>query len=233
MSLTPLSNTIELVERSIFHSIRLELVDKGYLPDITLFPDTDQGVIDYNNALKAIATIQGYVIEIFNNSSPHAKNMQRVPRIVFVPGQFLPGSLGGSPDRQYTVNNSDPLKPGFFQASIQPPQTSDFNFEIYLLAKEARQIRIMLSVIALALPKRGYIPLYNEADKKIFIRQISYRSQPDATYGVNEHIYMYQVQDIFETEPQIMGRLIAPISEITVDTQIGDNPDDTLTTIIP
>lgn len=222
MSLTSLSNTIELIERSIFHSIRLELVDKGFLPDVSIFPDTDQGVIDYNTALADIATNQGYAIEVFNNSSPHAKNLQRVPRIVFVPGQFLPGALGGDMARQYVINNEDPLKPNHFRASIQPPQTTDFNFEIYIIGKEARQIRTMLGIVALALPKRGYIKLYNEPDKKIFLRQISYRSQPDNTFGVNEHIYMYQVQDVFETEPINVGNLIPPINNIQVDTQVND-----------
>ena len=34
MSATPLSDSREVVERSIFHAIRKETVDKGYIPDI-------------------------------------------------------------------------------------------------------------------------------------------------------------------------------------------------------
>ena len=34
MSLTPLTEIIKLVDRSVFHSIRQEIVDKGFIPDI-------------------------------------------------------------------------------------------------------------------------------------------------------------------------------------------------------
>jgi len=40
MSATPLTDIIQLIDRSIFHSIRQEIVDKGYLPDILETIDT-------------------------------------------------------------------------------------------------------------------------------------------------------------------------------------------------
>jgi hypothetical protein len=301
MSLTPLSDSRELVERSIFHSIRKELVDKGYLPDVEakvirpittvnigsqtfqvatnvtsffspgrifqvilstgnnanytittsvfttvttitvaeaipsaivdgsisiyFYYDDPIGVALLSNAITNIKNTQGFAIEVFGSSNSQAKYLKKIPRIVIITNQSLPGALGGAPDRIYTPFNDDPLNPGSFSVSIQPPQTVELTFDIHLVSNSAVQSRILHGIIGLATPKRGYIESYVDTNQKIFVNQYSYRSITNTTEGINEDIYMYKAEDIFETENIVTGVVVAPINQITVDFQDGEPGD--------
>ena len=298
MSTTPLSNSIELVERSLFHSIRKELVDKGYLPDIKAktevsinlvnqglkqfrasgnlttqysigrkfdviestgnngvytiaavafasgnttittieaipnatangkvsiytYYDDSVGVIAFKTALTSIITSKGFCIEIFGASNPQAKYLKKVPRIVILPNQRLPGGLGGQPDKVYTPNNGDVLNPDAFTEKTLPPQTADFTYDFHLVANTAQQSRVLHAIVALAIPKMGYVNYYNDETKKIFVNHYSYRSIPNTQEGIIEDIYMYRICDIFETEDVIGRDDIKPIVEIKIDTKEG------------
>lgn len=304
MSTTPLSNSREIVERSLFHAVRQELVDKGYLPDIKaksghtinlvttgtktfrvtgnatalytagrtfevinstgnngtytvvssafVTPNTNivvsevvpsavadgttsiytyyndpAGVIAFNTALAAIVTIKGFAIEVFGASSSQAKLAKKVPRIVIITNQSLPGSLGGAPDRIYTPANVDPLNPGSYTASILPPETVDITFDIHLVSNTAQQSRVLHGVLGLAIPKRGYVPFYTDAEQRIFVHQFSYRNIPNTIEGINQDIYMYRAEDIFETENAQVSDTggIKPITEITINTNEGIKDD--------
>jgi len=302
MSATPLSDSREVVERSLFHSIRRELVDKGYLPDISgisSFPinqitvltntirvtgnaaslytagrifsvtgstgnnqnftvvssafsspntsiivveaipdatadgqiniytyyDDNAGVASYKAAITSVISTKGFCIELFGVSSPEAKLLKKVPRISIITNQTFPGAIGGSPDRVYQGIGSDPLNPDSYTASKLPPQTADFTYDIHIISNTAEQSRIMHGIVSLALPKRGYIPLYNNANSRMFVEQYSYRNIPDSLEGINEDIYMYRVTDIFETENETVQEGIAPITQITVDRNQGLPPN--------
>ena len=296
---TSLSNSREIVDRSLYESIRLELVDKGYLPNIKgktefniiaidqlnnkitvlgnavskysnlrqfeildstgnngnyivsgtpvfntpnteiivtsalpdntadgkvsiyTYYDDSTGKNEYNTAIQNIISVKGFCIELFNVSNSQNKGLKKVPRIVILSNQSLPGSLGGSPDKFYTPNNGDILNPDYFITSNMPSETTDFSYDICLISNSAKQSRILHSIVALAMPKRGYIPFYNDPSKKFFINQFSYRSIPDTIEGIDEDIYMYQVNDIFETEDTIISTSIKPIDEIKVNTNEG------------
>jgi len=70
MSLVPLSIIEEQIERSIFESIRQELVDKSLLPDITTYNlATDQ--LQWEADLKTLkgSNTYGWVAELFGVSN--------------------------------------------------------------------------------------------------------------------------------------------------------------------
>ena len=301
MSSTPLSDSREVVERSLFHSIRKELVDKGYLPDIELlvtaginllnqgakqFRVTGNVTAKYTNGRKFTITLstgnnatytivsssysapnttitvvevipnstadgqvnlyyyyddavgialyaadivtvintKGFAIEVFGASNSQAKYLKKVPRIVILPNQSLPGGLGGSPDRIYTPVNGDILAPDTFVATVLPPQTTDYSYDICLVSDTAQQARVLHGILALGVPKRGYVKYYNDPTNQFFVVQFSYRSIPDVTEGIIEDIYMYEVRDIFETESAVVSVGIKPIVEIDIDTNEG-TPD--------
>lgn len=299
MSTTPLSDSREIVERSLFHSIRKEVVDKGYLPDVnqefsgaivainqgaktfsisgnlttnyingrklviknstanngeynilsstlsggntiisvlqvipdnTLdgsaniyrFYDDPSGVALFQNSLMTIANNLGFAIEVFGSSNSQAKYIKKIPRIVILTNQSLPGTLGGAPDRFYLPNNGDILNPNFFSAQVQPPQTVDITFDIHLVSNSSKQSRILHGILALSVPKRGYVPFYNDETKRIFVNQYSYRNINNTVEGIMEDIYMYKANDIFETNDVIVGTNIKPITEIKVDMDGGE-----------
>jgi len=80
----------------------------------------------------------------------------------------------------------------------------------------------MHGIIALSVPKRGYVEFYNDNTKQFFISQFSYRSFPDPIEGVNQDVYMYKAEDIFETNDTIISTNIKPIIKMKVDTKVGD-----------
>jgi hypothetical protein len=218
---TPFVNTAEIVERTILHNLRVHLVAKNYLPDITLYTNDISGTTGYNNAMAAIRRDKGFCIEVFGVASPHARDLKRIPRIVVIPDQALPGDIGGNPDRIYAGKGPDSTAPEGFTALVLPPQTTHFIYDIHVAWNEARQKRVLEQIVGLALPKRGYIPLYVDpvtfAESKMFIRQISHRNIESEQDGIGESIYTYEVPDIFETSPETVATGIAPINEITVE----------------
>lgn len=217
MSFTPLSNIQEIIDRSIFQAIKQEVVDKGYCPDIASYPDTDIGVTQYNADLTAISNGPlKFAIEVFGASSTEAKKYKRIPRIVIIPLQNLPGALGGSNDKIY-VKEGNKLR-----AEYLPPQTTDLTYDIHLVSKNAQQSRILSQLLGIALPKRGYIKVKDtENCDRIFVHNYTFRKFENTELGIIENIYSYRVPDIFEiANAQDTGRLISKITEITVEQKL-------------
>jgi len=214
MSTIALSTTQEIIERSIFEVIRKELVDKGYLPDITLYDDTEIGHTAYNEAISAIVVIKGFAIELFNEGSNLAKGVKKVPRIVINTGNFLPGALGGDP-RKYFTNQGLTYK-----SSVTPPQTVDFFINFHLVSNKVEQERILNSLVALSVQRRGYIPFYNDINQTFFCRYLNFFNIDDMEEGLIEKVYAYEITDCWDTEDRVIDVAIAKMTEITLHPNI-------------
>lgn len=225
MSTTPLTTVQELIERSLFERLRLECVDKGYLPDITTFPETSLGNTNYISAIKAIAnSSKGFAVEPFQNSSSQAKGMKRVPRIVINPQPFMEGALGGDSSRFYQLNGDT------YDAKVLPPQTSEYYFNVHLVSSSAAEMRVLNAIMSLSIPVRGYIPFYNNSNFNFFVRKLSGYNAPQTDEGIQETVYRFQVPDIFEVEDKIVATGIAKINEITVDNKVEDHDGNIINT---
>ena len=225
MSTTALTNIQEIIERSLFERIRLELVDKLYLPDVSdiiTYPDNQTGWDQWKTDVKAIADgDKGFAIELFSCGNNEAKGIKKVPRIVIESGNFLPGSLGGDPQRYFSEQTLT------YKGLVTPSQTVDFYINFHLVSKSIAQIRILNSILALAVSRRGYIPWYSDADKSFFARYINYYDQGDESMGVTEHVYAYEVPDAWDREDIEVYATIAKMSEITLNTNIQKYMDRT------
>jgi hypothetical protein len=222
---TVLTDIIEKVDRSLFEAIRLELVDKGYLPDVAdtgTYPDNDAGVAAWKAAITAIVGVKGFSIEIYGIGSSQKKYEMKVPRIVITNSFRLPGDLGTAPDVQYALNQGSTAWEGF----LLPPQTANFEYEITLVYNTAAENRVMHQILALALPKRGYIQIYNSVnpEDKFFIKQLGYNDYAATDEGYKESTYTYRVDDIIDSS-QNKVKDAAKIVEIKVEDKLGD-PDD-------
>jgi hypothetical protein len=229
MSTTPLSTVQETIERTIYDRIIKELIDKGYSPDIyntTLFPVGPTGVANFQTALLAIKNTKGFAVEVFNHSSEFAKGTQKVPRIVIKSQNGIPGAIGGDPSTDYLDMGS------YYQAQVLPPQTTDYFLDVRLIAATVAQDRILQAIVALALPKRGYIPIYNDSTRNFFIRYINYYDDEDLPQGLLQKVYGYEIPDAWETEPQVLPDPIAKMTDITLEIHQGDT-NATLTTFKP
>lgn len=223
MSITPLSTTEELIERSYFHSIRKELVDKGYLPDIddtVTYPDTNAGYAAWKAAINTIVTNKGFCIEVFNYASSESRGSKKVPRIVIQTTSAVPGTIGG--DSTYYFRPSG----GQFNGVIRPPQTVDFFFNIHLLGMTAEQMRVMNAVIALALPRRGYIPFYDDPDYKFYIENTQSNSYDSARDNIMERILAYKSPDLYDRAEITALSNIAQINEIRIEPTVNGSDTD-------
>lgn len=227
MSAIPLSDIQSVIETTIFERIRVECVDKGYTPDITnvAYPNNPTGQTAWDTALKTIQTNVGFAIEVFNNASTQARGQKKVPRIVISPQPFLEGALGGDSSRVYSLQNN-----GTFNATILPPQTSEYYCNIHLVANTAAQIRILQALLSLAIPVRGYIPIFDRntllfKTENIFIRKLNGYPIPQTAEGIMEFVYRFQVPDIFEVEERLVAAGLAKLVEIKANIKIEDAND--------
>ena len=145
---TPLTSVQELVERSIFHSIRAQCVAKGYTPNVFDYPQTAVGQQDYEAAFSAINNDKGFSIEVFNTGAPSDRKVKKVPRIVMASQGYIPGSIGGDQAHQYQLGAGDKYAKVFM-----PPTTSDLYLNIHIVSSDVKQHRILSSIIALAVPR--------------------------------------------------------------------------------
>lgn len=215
-----LSNIQEIIERSVFEAIRLVLVKYEYLPDITLFPDTAQGKLDYQEALATVISEKGFLIELLNENSNYKHGSKAVPRIVVNSGAFLEGELGGDPAKFF-----EELENNTFEAKVTPPQTSSFFIDIHLVSNTVQQERVINSILSEAIPKRKYLPYYNDTESKFFIRHINYYQLDDSTNGILEKVNAYEVPDCWESEYETVQVGIAKINEIKLITEINKYTD--------
>lgn len=217
MSNIPLSNIQEIIERSLFEDIRKEIVDKGYLPDISdvgTYPDSQVGWDQWQSDIDDIVTNQGFAIEIFGVGNNKAKGTKKVPRIVLEPGNFLPGALGGDPRNTFEAADGNT-----FNILKTPLQTTDFYMNICIVAETIQQLRTLTGILAISVPRRGYHNFYNDPTKTFFARFLNYYDRDDESEGFLEHVYSYEIPDAWDQENQEIGT-IAAINEITFNTNI-------------
>lgn len=214
MSDIALSNIQTIIERSIFERIRIELVDKGYLPDVTQYTNDASGVASYEADLDNIVATKGFAIEVYNESSSFEKGLKKVPRIVINSGNFLPGDIGGDPSRFYELGEDNR-----YLAKVTPPQTADFFFSIHLVSENVIQERVLNALLALSVPRRKYIPWYND-NRRFFVRNLNYFDLDDNDNGLIEKVFAYEVPDCWDMEDEVVATDIAKISHIKLNTNI-------------
>lgn len=207
-------NTIyEQVDRSVFEVIRKEIVRLGYLPDITQFTDPTA----FQNAKKAIVAEKGYVIDIFGAGSNLDKYAKRYPRIVYLPKRIIPGDIGGNYYGAYYEKSSQ----GGYDATAQPPQWTNYQFEVSLVAQKIDHLRAMDGIISNVLSRRDYVPNYLDNNQVIFVQQTGYRDFPDLDFGYLEYIYMYTAYDLLD-RTTIKDKNLSPLQQIGVDIKRED-----------
>lgn len=219
----PLADVQDIIERSIFEAIRKVIVVEGYLPDITVYLPVNQITYDaWVNDVKNVVTAKGFCIEIFGPGSNQSKYQKKIPRIVIQTRRFLPGEIGTPPEGFYQLQDDNT-----FRQVKTAPTTSNMQIDIRLVSKSQIQDRIMHAIIGKALTTRKFIQIYTDLNNpiaKFFLRQVGYNDYNELDEGVMERVYTYEVPDVYQTEWDIISTVIAPITEITVDTEFEGPP---------
>jgi hypothetical protein len=224
----PLPNIQHIIELSIFHSIRGECVARGYLPNVSSYPDDDEGFRAYQEDIKNIVADKGFAIEVFNNSNPKSKGFKKAPRIVIITEDFSESETGlDTTPRYYTNPDGESLR-----EERMPPMLNDFTFNVHVLAETAAQLRVLTGIVAITVPHLEGLPAYLEGypDEEPFwflVKKIGSFKVPLASDELIEHIYRFTVPDLLDTGLIKVGDVdIKPIGEITLATEsVGDSPE--------
>ena len=216
---TPLSNIQEVVERSLFHSIRRHCVGKSFTPNINDYPNTPTGYDAYIAAFAPIITAKGFAIEVFNSGPPTDRELKQVPRLVIDTQGFIPGSIGGDQSQKYRMDES-----GKYYGYITPPTTSDLYVNLHMVAGTPEQHRILNSILSLAIPRRGYVPFYNDENEVFFVQFLSYVPVREiGSPGIMETIARYVCKDLIEVEEIInIPPIISPLLRFDLHIESGE-----------
>lgn len=218
-----LPNIQELLERTIYHSLRLTTVAAGYVPDILQYdvenPDIAISVAEsnrYKADLAAIKTEKGFAIELFNSGPAQQRGSLKVPRIVLQTEAFLPGGLGLDTTEQF-----DERPDGNFGVYANPflTQTSDMYFNIKLVGNSVKQERVLNGILLSTLPRRGYIKWADQPtllpSQNIFVHWAGHGEDMIEEEGIIEKSHRFFIADVKELDPVLLR-------EVPAITQIGN-----------
>lgn len=218
MSDIALSTLQENLERSLFETIRLELIDKGYLPDITdtvRYSQDSSGWANWKTDLEAIKDSMGFFIELYGTGTGESKGEKSTPRIVIESDNFLPGALGGDSTKGFIWNEAN----NNYDVYITPPQSVDFYINFRLAANSIKQLRILNSILAISIPRRAYINFISDPTKSFFIRYLNYYQEDQESSGILEHIYAYEIPDCWDREDKSLDN-VPGINDITLNVNL-------------
>lgn len=213
------TNIQNLLEITVFEQIRLQLVAESYLPDIlntTLFPRTEAGYLSWLTAIADIPKgLQKFPIEIFNNGNPENKGEKKMPRIVIVTEDFLPGDIG------YPIVDYEQISESEYRL-INPQNTSlNLNMRVVLIAETALQQQTLTQILFGVMPTRGYLTLSGTTTPILFELAASF---PTIDYGegILERAYRYSIKDLYLSDGTIITSNIAPLDELRFYTKFSN-----------
>lgn len=209
-----LNNTPQRIERSIYKAIHTILVREGYWVNDQNYTNDATGATNLKNALIGVTNTKGYYIEPFGPGSSKSKGEKYAPRIAMVGKRLLPGNIGNPSSPQPEPH---PTIPGHFKWVIPPDMSMMLQIDIHLVARTAEQSWVLDAVLAEALGARRHLKFYDDATRKFFIKQYNYYDIPDATEGLTEKIYSYEVNDIYLTDGEVIEQDVPGINHITIE----------------
>lgn len=218
----------ELVERSIFHALREEIVERGYLPDIENYDIENPDLViaaeeskRYKDDLKGIRDTKGFAIEIFNYANNQSYGEKSSPRMVIKNDSFVAGNIGLDPTGK-KVRNPD----GTYKIIKEVDMVSDYYFSIYLVASTTRSMRELHDIMVTVMPRRGYLKYYTDNILRPHSNLlIQYLSSADVSFlaeGIMEKVYKYFIPDVHETDGRVIQDNIPEIKNIDVNKDNGE-----------
>lgn len=213
-------NTLEVIERSIYDAILQVAIKEGLTLDPkNYYPVTPESIKQFNDDKKALSKY----VSIFGAGSAESKGEKITPRIVVENDTLFPGAIGLQ-DNFLEFNEEDKN-----YIPIQMPSKSlEQIVNIHICAGNQADYRVLQTIVAKALPLRGYIKNYlNETlteSGNIFLELVNAYDESDTLSGLIEKAFQYQIQDFVLEELVIKDtenteNTIPMISDITFLTE--------------
>lgn len=210
------------VNRAIYNALRLELIQRGYLPDIKPFSATDDKA-GWETARAAVKADKGAIIDVFGHGAEVDRDEKQVPRIVVTRKGDDRGTIGGYPAtyyEEYMVGEQKKYRKKFY-----PDESKTLNYEVAVVTDNDNPVTdsYLSGLIAKVLGAKRFIPVYNSAlelipNKGLFLM---YAGEMDYSKGnYIERAYRYRIMDVFVAEGAAINEGIVPLTTVTFGLQV-------------
>lgn len=205
-----LSTTQLDIDRSFEKALYTLLLQEGWIPNRSTYAADEAG---YEAAKAAIVAnpAKKFCVELFGNGAPK-KTTLGVPRIIITGRGFSQGSAG----RDFGDSHEFDIATGKYKKFNQATPLSNYRITVELISNSATQDRLLESIRQAALPNLSYIPKHNDPDFLFLIVYQFTSSMPEASHGLTQKVYSYDVLDVSETNANLVSSNISPIKEIEV-----------------
>ena len=212
--------TQEIIERSLYASLMQVALQLGKTINPELYlPVTAENQKRYQAAIDAIGDEFIYIFGVGNNQ---VRGPKIVPRITIDLNAYYPGNIGVE---AFMVG--DEMENNEYRQYTYPFETKNVQFDIHLVANRMEDLRLLHSIMYTALPVRGYIKPFLEANLQeyiankglaktgnLYIEVSNYYDHNDQEHGLLEKVYSYTVIDSYVDEKFPEGATFAPITDI-------------------
>ncbi len=217
-----------MLERTAYHRIRKASVQLGFSLDIDNYDleNIDNQIFKaetekYNNDLKALQEDKGFAVEIFGSSNNQSRGTKAVPRIVVQTESFYEGELG-----LQTADNYVKQEDGSYKFAENVSITNDWFFNIHLVANTQEQLRVLRSILIMALPRRGYINWYTDNElqptQNLLCRYLTQHNLDWEQEGIMEKVYRFTIPDVHVHDDILTDIVVPPIKVIDFDIELED-----------
>lgn len=232
------------LDNMFFETLRLAVVEAGYLPDVTSFntPDRQTNSANYKAAKEALRQASK-LTEVFNTGSFEAMGEKTINKVVIVRGSKNIGTIGGWPGTQVvldkaqwddgrlwdTYNESDSVEnrnaDSTFTKSFLPDNSSNIDYQIKLITNNANWDNILSSIIDNVIPQKRFLNTVddygNYTDKAVLVRSLG--DVNISAFNFMERTFRFRVHDVCIQNPKVLRTNIPVMS--TVEFFVWGNPD--------
>ncbi len=224
--------SLEEIDRTIFNTFRLKLVEYGYLPDCNAYPNDATGDLAYKAAYQAIKTGGKEIIEIFGVGNTESKDELASNTIV------LDRDAGKANVRgMWETNVALEISEGVYNLYRLPSSTRTLNYSFKTTSSGAKYDRIITELFYEAFNLNTY-PTWDSVAKN-FNTSKSFEIVVDNDQDISiPEIFVrgfyIKVPDILVGTPNSTVSLgvVPSINEVTLEQEASGDDNSKLTLII-
>lgn len=211
---------LEDVDRTMYETLRAELVTAGLIVDITSFPaDTDA----YQVARRDLAQSNGLgeVAELFGVGNPKKRDTKTNAKVTVNRKDQRPGAVGASPEFKFLPVVDLQSGETTFNKYMMWDQTYSITYEIRTAARNVSMDRLLQQAIDRVFGLRRFIPCWSSittaftiAEEDMLFVRLSQSAEVSSAEDMIERVIRIEVDDVFISDMRLLESGIAEMSEV-------------------
>lgn len=151
---------LEYIENAIYEAIRLKIVEKGYLPDITAYAGNPEG---YQTAINNIKASGKKIVYVENTGSYKGREDLEENCIIVDNDDFRPSATGTKSIPIYELNETEDK----YNKSLSTDGIYDLEYKVTLVCYDIEYLQLMHDIVLEALRFRKKLKALNSAAEDI------------------------------------------------------------------